>query len=182
MTTAAIQYIALIRGINVGRGKRVAMADLRDLVEGLGHGNVRTVLNSGNVLFHSRRAEVVKTALAIETAISARCGFSASVAVISAKTLDDIIEENPLSRLATDPAKQLVAFVAHPKLLQPLRSLLSEPWTPDALAITTRAAYLWCSAGILDSKLSQTFARRAASSVTARNWSTVLKLQAVARG
>jgi uncharacterized protein (DUF1697 family) len=59
-----------------------------------------------------------------------------------------------------------------------LRALLKESWAPDALAIGPKAAYLWCDAGVLDSKLSQMFARRAGETVTTRNWATVLKLQA----
>ena len=59
------ECIALLRGINVGRAKRIAMAQLRDLFVDLGHENVRTVLNSGNVLFRCGRANTGKLALAI---------------------------------------------------------------------------------------------------------------------
>ena len=61
-----------------------------------------------------------------------------------------------------------------------MRPLLKEAWAPDALAVGSRAAYLWCAAGVLDSRLSQVFARKAGSSFTTRNWATVLKLQAAA--
>jgi uncharacterized protein (DUF1697 family) len=56
--------------------------------------------------------------------------------------------------------------------------MLEQTWEPDALAVTANAAYLWCAAGVLDSKLSQAFARATRDAVTARNWTTVLKLQA----
>jgi uncharacterized protein (DUF1697 family) len=176
------ECIALIRGINVGRGKRVSMSDLRHLFGELGHTNVRTLLNSGNVLFQSPRPNVSKLSSGIEAAIAAKCGFSATVAVITAAELTSIIDENPLLQVATDPAKHLVAFASHPKLLVPLRPMLKETWSPDALAITSRAAYLWCSTGILDSKVSQAFARKSGAGVTTRNWATVLKLQAAAQG
>jgi uncharacterized protein (DUF1697 family) len=176
------ECIALIRGINVGRGKRVSMSDLSQLVSDLGHTNVRTLLNSGNVLFQSPRPNVVKLSSRIEAAIAAKCGFSAMVTVITAEELASIIDENPLLKVATDPSKHLVAFASRPELLAPLRPMLKEEWSPDALAITSRAAYLWCSAGILDSKVSQAFARNAGTSVTTRNWATVLKLQAAVQG
>ena len=176
------ECIALIRGINVGRGKRISMSDLRQLVSDLGHTNVRTLLSSGNVLFQSPRPNVVKLSSRIEAAITAKCGFSAMVAVITAADLASIIDENPLRKVATDPSKQLVAFASRPELLAPLRPMLKEAWSPDALAITARAAYLWCSAGILDSKVNQAFARNAGAGVTTRNWATVLKLQAAAEG
>jgi uncharacterized protein (DUF1697 family) len=173
--------IALIRGINVGRGKRVAMSDLRDLMVDLGHTNVRTLLNSGNVLFQSKRPSVAKIGAAIEAAITAKCGFSASVMVITAQELDRIVDENPLLHTVKDHSKHVVAFVAHPKHLEPLRAMLEESWTPDVLAITQRAAYLWCAAGLLDGKLIQAFGRNARATVTTRNWATVLKLQAAAK-
>ena len=108
------ECVALIRGINVGRAKRIAMAELRDIFVGLGHQNVRTLLNSGNVLFECARP----------TALAA------------------IVHENPLPRIAVDPARHLVAFVAHPRSLASLRPLMLESWTPDALAIGSQAAYL----------------------------------------
>jgi len=173
--------IALIRGINVGRGNRVAMSDLRDLMIELDHTNVRTLLNSGNVLFQSTHTGVTKIAAGIEAAISAKCGFSAAVTVTTAQELARIVDENPLLRVVDDHARHLVAFVTHPKHLEALRPTLEQTWAPDALAITKRAAYLWCSTGILDSKLLKVFSRMAGATVTTRNWATVLKLQAAAK-
>jgi uncharacterized protein (DUF1697 family) len=172
------ECIALLRGINVGRAKRIAMAQLRGLFVDLGHKDVRTLLNSGNVLFRCTRPNTVKLALTIQNAIIDTFGFSVPVTVITAANLAAIILDNPLLKVAVNPAKHLVAFVAHPRLLVPLRSLMEESWAPDALAIGPRAAYLWCAAGVLDSKLSQMFARRAGDTVTTRNWTTVLKLHA----
>jgi uncharacterized protein (DUF1697 family) len=114
----------------------------------------------------------------MQNAIADACGFSASVTVVTATNLAAIVRENPLPHVAVDPAKHLVAFVAHPRSLVPLRSLMEDSWEPDALAFGSRAAYLWCAAGVLDSKLSQMFARRAGETVTTRNWATVLKLLA----
>jgi uncharacterized protein (DUF1697 family) len=176
------ECIALLRGINVGRAKRIAMADLRGLLVDLGHKNVRTLQNSGNALFQCTRPNAGKLALSIQSAIADTCGFSVPVTVVTATDLAAIVRENPLLNVAVDPAKHLVAFVAHRRSLAPLRSLLKESWAPDALAIGSQAAYLWCAAGVIDSKLSQSFARRAGESVTTRNWATVLKLQAAAIG
>jgi uncharacterized protein (DUF1697 family) len=173
--------IALIRGINVGKGNRIAMADLKDLVARLGHTGVRTLLNSGNVVFQSKRPNVAKISAGMQALIAEECGFSAPVMVITAEYLNRIIEENPLLKIVNDPASHLVAFVADAKHLEPLRPMLKETWTPDALAITQRAAYLWCSAGLIESRVSQAFTRKAGTTITTRNWATVLKLQAAAR-
>src|SRR5260370_30357490 len=99
------------------------MADLRELVAGVGHTDVRTVLNSGNVVFTSKRRNVRKISSGIEAAITASCGFSANVMVITAQELDCIIEENPLLRLANEPSRHLVAFVGHAGHLEPLRPM-----------------------------------------------------------
>ena len=172
--------IALLRGINVGRAKRIAMADLRGLVEALGFSQVRTLQNSGNVVFEAARPNAAKVARSIEQAIEARFGFSAAVVVITAADLDAIVEENPLSHATADPARFLVAFVASPATLGKARALLAQAWAPDALALGSRAAYLSCAGGIIESKLMQAFARATADGATTRNWSTVRKLQALA--
>ena len=172
------ECIALLRGINVGRAKRIAMADLRALLVDLGQQNVRTLLNSGNVLFQSTRPSVAKLALTIQEAIRDTFGLSVSVAVITATDLECITRDNPLLHVAKDPAKHLVAFVTHSRSLVPLRSLLEESWAPDAIAVGSRAAYLWCANGVLASKLVQVVAHRSGETVTTRNWGTVLKLLA----
>jgi uncharacterized protein (DUF1697 family) len=173
--------VALIRGINVGRGNRVAMADLRAMVGDLGHTEVRSLLNSGNIIFECKRPNVAKIALDIQTAIVANCGFSASVMVVTSQDLDRIIGENPLLHTVNDHARHLIAFVAHSKHLEPLRRLLKDSWKPDALAITPHAAYIWCAGGILESRLLQSISRAAGDTITTRNWATVLKLQAAAK-
>src|SRR5918995_369812 len=105
------QCIALLRGINVGRAKRVAMADLRSLIEGLGFSEVRTLLNSGNAVFQATgRPNVAKVASAIEAAIQSKFGFSVAVIVVPARELNTIVAENPLPQAASTPSKFLVAF------------------------------------------------------------------------
>ncbi len=172
------ECVALIRGINVGRGKRISMVDLRRLFVRLGHQNVRTLLNSGNVVFECERPNPARLTADIQYAIVETCGFSVSVVVISARNLAAIARENPLLTVAVDPSRHLVAFVGQPSLMTPLRPLMKEPWAPEVLAIGPRAAYLWCPAGIIASKLCRALARHAGETVTTRNWATVLKLLA----
>ena len=172
--------IALLRGINVGRAKRIAMADLRRLVENLGHSNVRTLLNSGNVVFRAARPNIGKIALVIESAIQEKFGFQATVVVLTAQDLNAIVAENPLARAARDPSKYLVAFVAATATLAKAKPLLAQSWAPDALAVGSQAAYLWCANGLIESRLMQAFTRATGVAATTRNWATVLKLQAAA--
>lgn len=171
--------IALLRGINVGRAKRIAMADLRALVEGLGHENVRTLLNSGNVVFEAKRPVASRIAGAIDAALRRDHGFSSAVVVVTAAELRRIIEANPLLGVATDHSRHLVAFVSPRSALVRAKVLLERSWEPEALALGPDAAYLWCAAGIIESRLMQEFARLTKDAATARNWATVLKLQAL---
>ena len=175
------QCSALIRGINVGKAKRVAMADLRALIEDLGHDDVRTLLNSGNVLFRATRPRMTALAEAIETGISRKLGVSARVIVFGATDLDAIIREDPLRSVANDPARYMVAFVSNRGVLANARALQQESWAPEAFAVGARAAYLWCANGVIESKLAKAFGRVAGDAVTIRNWATVLKLQSANR-
>jgi len=174
------QYIAFLRGVNVGRAKRIAMADLRALMEELGFSDVRTVLNSGNVIFQSPHPNDTKVGVGIERAITRGFGFPVPVIVVSAKVLSAIVEENPLPQAARDPSRYLVAFVADAATLARTRPMLDEPWSPEAFALGSNAAYLWCPNGVIASRLMQAFGRRTGDAATTRNWATVLRLQAAA--
>jgi uncharacterized protein (DUF1697 family) len=170
---------ALIRGINVGRAKRVAMADLRALLEGLGYGDVRTLLNSGNVVFTAPRAAPGNAAARIEKALAAQLGVAARVTVLTAGEIADAVRENPLLEVADNPSRLLIAFLNNPAHRQQLEPLRRQDWAPDVLALGTRVAYLWCPAGIIESGLAQAIDRALGDGVTTRNWATVLKLHAI---
>jgi uncharacterized protein (DUF1697 family) len=177
--TVANRQVALLRGINVGRAKRVAMADLRALVENLGYGDVRTLLNSGNVVFTTPRAAAGDAAARIEKAIATKLGVSARVTVISAADLAAAISENPLLEVADDHSRLLVAVLSNGADLAKLEPLMKQDWAADVLAIGSQVAYLWCAEGILASKLLVAVSRALGDAVTTRNWATVLKLHAL---
>lgn len=172
-------HVALIRGINVGRAKRIAMADLRALVEDLGYRDVRTLLNSGNVIFTTPRAVRGAADARIENAMSARLGISARVTVITAAELAAAVAKNPLGKLARDPSRMLVAVLRDPKDRSRLAPLTRQDWAPEALAIGPRVAYLWCPKGSLDGPLWAAVSRVLGDGVTTRNWATMTKLHAL---
>lgn len=175
--------VALFRGINVGRAKRIAMVDLRSLFEELGYGEVRSVLASGNVVFTAPRDETpAGSAARIGDALEAHAGFSARVTVLTADELTAAAEENPLLETATDPSRLLVAFLADPADRERLEPLLEEDWEPEALALgrrAERAAYLWCPNGVLKGELWPAVERAVGGAVTSRNQSTVEKIRAL---
>jgi uncharacterized protein (DUF1697 family) len=174
----ASRQVALLRGINVGRAKRVAMADLRALVEDLGYRDVRTLLNSGNVIFDGPVRST--TAGRIEKAIESRLGVSARVTVLTALELATAVAENPLGKVANDPSRFLVAFLARPADRKHLVSLARQDWKPEALAVGKHVVYLWCADGILKSPAAEAVNRVLGDRVTARNWATTIKLHALA--
>ena len=171
--------VALLRGINVGKAKRVAMADLRALVEGLGYRDARTLLNSGNVVFGVPSTAKGDAAKRIEEALATKLGVSAKVLVVSAQELAAVVEANPLEAVATDPSKYLVTFVADPASLAKLEPLTARDWSPDALHLGERVAYTWSANGVLQSEVITAMNKALRDGATARNWATVLKLNAM---
>ena len=172
------EYVALMRGINVGHAKRVAMSDLRELLEGLGYGEVRTLLNSGNAVFKATGGSTPDAmGKRIEAALSARTGVSARVLVLSAEVFSSVVGENELMDQAGDPARLLVAFCGDPARLRELAPLMERKWHPEALVVGRFAAYLWCAGGIVGSALAEAVGRVLADSTTARNWATVTRIQ-----
>src|SRR5262245_61698258 len=104
------RYVALFRGINVGKAKRIAMADLRVLLEKLGYTEVSTLLNSGNAVFTGDSATPVKQAERIREAVAKQLGVDALVLVKRAQDIAAIIQGNQLGKVATDHSRLLVAM------------------------------------------------------------------------
>jgi uncharacterized protein (DUF1697 family) len=171
--------VALFRGINVGRAKRVAMADLRELFADLGYRDVRTLLNSGNVVFTDPGSTGGDAAARIEAAMAPRLGFSARVTVLTAAELATVIGEDPQTGVASDPTRHLVFVLRDPADRARLAPLTAEDWSPEALAVGARAAYLWCPEGILESRAVEALNRALGDGVTSRNWATMIKLAAL---
>ncbi|MFD0597983.1 DUF1697 domain-containing protein [Catellatospora coxensis] len=106
------RYAGLLRGINVGGNKKIAMADLRKLVEGLGHSDVKTLLQSGNVVFSSDSPDQAALAAELERAIEAELGMSVGCLVRDGADLARIIAADPLGEVADNPSRQFVVFLS----------------------------------------------------------------------
>ena len=169
-------FVALFRGINVGKAKRVPMAALRDLLGGLGYGGVATLLNSGNAVFTAKEAAAEGHARRIRAAVLAGLGVDAQVVVVEGGAFAAIRAGNPLATAGRDPSRMLVAFTQEPGTLADLQDLAGSPWAPDELKVGARAAYIWCAEGVLASPAVEAVNRRLRDRVTTRNWATVEKL------
>jgi uncharacterized protein (DUF1697 family) len=174
--------IALLRGINVGKAKRVAMSEVRRLMEGIGFRDVRTVLNSGNLVLVAPRGARRDAAPRIREAIASALDVEALVVVVSAADLARAVAENPLAAVAADPSRLLVALPAAPGALRRLASMASEDWGDESLAIGRRAAYLWCPDGVVASRLPRAVESALGGAVTMRNWATVSRLHELTSG
>ncbi|MBB4634827.1 DUF1697 domain-containing protein [Longimicrobium terrae] len=172
--------VALIRGINVGKSKRVPMAELRDGVEELGFTNVKTLLNSGNVVYSATGTAPQEAAARIEGVLAGpRIGVPARVIVLTAAEVAQIVAENGIGAEVDNPSRLFVAIPRDPAELRLLDGLMREDWGTEKLAISGRAAYFWCPDGSLDSRLPEAVARVLKDRVTTRNWGTMLKLRAL---
>ncbi len=158
------------------------MADLRKLVEGLGYGDVRTLLNSGNVVFTVRAETSGDAATRIEKAIASRLGVETRVTVLKGRDLASAVRHNPLASVADNPSRLLVMACPDPKALAQLKPLLKDRWAPEAFALGPHVAYLWCSGGVLDSPLWAAANRQLGDTGTARNLATMTKLVALIEG
>jgi len=177
MTSKA--YIALLRGINVGRAKRVAMADLRQLVGDLGYTDVRSVLNSGNIVFRAGDIDPAAAAAAIEEALVLKLGVAARVMVLAGADLAAVLAENTLLDRAADHARLLVFVLPDAAARETLAPLCERDWGEGALALGQRAAYVWCPDGVLDSAAAAALGKQLGDTTTSRNWNTLCKLYAL---
>lgn len=172
-----VPHIALLRGVNLGPAKRIAMADLRALAEGLGHTGVRTLLNSGNLVFRADPSP--DHAARLETALLDRLALKSQVTVLTAGELATVLADNPfLEEAVQSPSRLLVTFPRTPEALSTLAPLSRADWSPERLALDAHAAYSWHPAGLSAGRLAEALDRAGKGGVTARNWATASKLQA----
>ncbi len=175
------RHVALLRAVNVGGRNRIAMADLRALLEGLGYGDVRTHLQSGNAVFTipapaPTGAEEMEGE--IERGLAEEVGLTAKVLVRSRAELARAIAANPLLEMADgDYSRLLVTFLSHEPDRDALAELAPADFEPDVFAVGEREIYAWYPEGVRATKLSNALLERRLGVVaTARNWRTVTRL------
>lgn len=169
-------HVALLRGINLGSRRRVAMAELRGWLTDLGYADVRTLLQSGNVVFRSdKRPATVRGEL--EAALAEGAGFPVDCVLRTAAELRAVVEADPLGEVVTDPSRYLVSFLDVPGRWPKVDP---EEFLPERVHLAEREAYFWVPGGIQKSRLLAAFPARKGEVATVRNWNTVTKLLAMA--
>jgi uncharacterized protein (DUF1697 family) len=179
-TDAPYRFVALLRGVNVG-GRALPMQQLRDVFASLGHSDVATYIQSGNVLFGARRNDREAIAHEIRAAIDATVGHDVTVVLRTPTELERVITANPFAgRPETRPLH--VTFLAEPPGAESLERLAVGPNVADEFHVTDLEIYVWCPGGYGRSALTNDFfERRLKVAATTRNWRTVTTLAEMAR-
>lgn len=170
------RQIALLRGINLGSRNRVAMPALRDALGEAGFENVRTYVQSGNIVLDTKLKPTTLEAR-IEQLISERFELEIPVVARTRDELAKIVDLNPLAKVAKNPKRYQVAFLSAPLARDVAKKLEDAVVPPEQLAIEGREIYSWHAEGIARSKLWNTVASKGLGvKATARNWTTVTTL------
>ena len=177
-------YIALLRGVNVGGNKLVAMAELRELLAGLDCVEPRTLLQSGNAVFRSAEKSPEALEKRLETEALKRLNLRTTFFVRDAECWQQIIAGNPFHDEAErDPAHLVVMLFKDAPQAAAVEALRAAIKGPEVLHVTERRAYISYPEGIGRSRLTNTLIdAKLGTRGTGRNWNTVLKLDALVRG
>lgn len=181
----AKKYAALLRGINVGGSKKVPMAELRSVMEGLGHGDVQTYLQSGNAVFSSERKDPVALARELEAAIEARFGFRVPCLVVDGAYLRAVADACPFPAAELEGRQLHATFFSTQPGAERFAAIDRAAYLPEEYRLGDRVLYLYAPEGLGRSKLGEALARPAVVKgidVTTRNWNTVAKLVELTSG
>ncbi|MCX5172187.1 MULTISPECIES: DUF1697 domain-containing protein [Streptomyces] len=176
MTT---MYAALLRGINVGGNRKLPMAGLRTLMEGLGHDGVRTYLQSGQAVFGTDHGDEESLAAELAQAIEKQFGFAVDVIVRDHAYLKAVAEACPFPAAGLQPKQLHVTYFSAPVDAERFAGIDQAAHLPEEFRLGDRALYLYAPDGLGRSKLAEQLARPRLTRgliVTTRNWNTVVKL------
>jgi len=171
--------IALLRGINVGGRRKIIMADLRQLLEKIGFTDVKTYIQSGNIIFtHKEELSNIEIAEKIEKVIAENYEFEVPALVRTAEEWKNAINNSPFYQEDMEDVSQLhLTFLKEKPSIENQEKAESYDYPPDKFIIKNKEVYILCLGKYHKTKLSNTFfEKKLKVSTTTRNWKTVLKL------
>lgn len=176
------RHVVLLRGINLGPRNRIAMGELREALADAGFGDVKTYLQSGNVVLESSsKPEAV--ARKVQRLITERFGLEIAVVVRSHAELAAVVKRNPLGKIATEPKRYQVSFLSAKLPAEVVRGLEEVAAPDERVVVAGREVYAWHPRTVARSKLWNTLAGKGLGvTATARNWTTVEALLELAGG
>jgi uncharacterized protein (DUF1697 family) len=170
------RHIVLLRGINLGSRNRIAMPALREALTDAGFEDVETYLQSGNVVLSSDASQE-QVARKCERQIAERFGLDIPVVVRTRDELAKVVKRNPLGKVATNPKRYQVSFLAGKLEPEVVRKLAAVAAPSERFVVDGREIYAWHPEGVARSKLWAALAGKGLGvTATARNWTTVTKL------
>lgn len=170
--------VSMLRGVNVGGHNMIRMEALRKLCEALGLRDVRTYVQSGNVVFRTGRRDMGQLAAMIEDAIEREAGFRPAVVLRTAAELRDVIARNPFAeRDGIEPGKLIITFFASEPGNDAREKVLAMKTDPEEVRLDGREMYVWFPNGMGRTKLPVAGIEKTLKTPgTGRNWNTVTKL------
>ncbi|HEU0249285.1 MAG TPA: DUF1697 domain-containing protein [Solirubrobacteraceae bacterium] len=176
------RYVALLRGINVGAHKRIAMAELRELLASLGYGDARTLLQSGNVVLDADIAPE-RLASGLEHGIAERFAVKTPVLVRTREQLASVVARDPLREIVEEDKLYQVSFLSAEPTREAIERIAAVDYGPERFVHEGCEIYAWHPQGIHSSPLARALTdKRLGVVATARNWSTTVKLLELASG
>jgi uncharacterized protein (DUF1697 family) len=173
-----LKYVALLRGINLGAKRRIAMADLRACLTNLGLQDVSTLLQSGNALFTSddpagQLAERIEAGLQQEFGMTIRCGLRSGPEIAA------VVENDPLADVAINGSRYMTIFLSAAPDPEALAEHDPVALDPENIRLGDRVIYQWCPNGLMEAPAVGAFVdKHLGVWTTVRNWNTTTKLAA----
>ena len=170
-------YIAILRGINVGGRRKILMANLRKLFQGSGFDDIQTYIQSGNVLFTAVEEDAYKLSLSIEDQIRSKYGFEVPVIIRTVNEIEQAVSNNPFLKKDIEIERLYLTFLKETPTAEKLTAIKSFDYTPDTFEIIGKDVFGFCAGKYSETKYSnQFFEKQLSVQATTRNWKTVLKL------
>ena len=175
-------FIALFRGINVGGSGVLPMRDLVETLESIDLKDLKTYIQSGNVVFRCSEEDPIPIAAGIGTAIRKRFGFEPQVLVLKPEDLQKALEANPFPEGESEPKTLHLSFLASVPEKPDLEALESLKKESERFVLKKRVFYLHAPEGVGRSKLAACIENKLGVAATSRNWRTVTKVMELASG
>jgi uncharacterized protein (DUF1697 family) len=176
-------YLALLRGINVGGKNKLPMQDLSEMFVAAGCDDVRTYIQSGNVIFHAAPSVIARFPGLITTQIAERFGYRMPVVLRTTEQLRDVISNNPFLQIGAAEETLHVLFLADQPDPRRVDDLDPDRSPPDAFIVRGQEVYLRLPHGVAHTRLTNDyFDSKLTTTSTGRNWRTVTKLLQLMEG
>jgi uncharacterized protein (DUF1697 family) len=175
-------FIALLRGINVSGQKKIKMSELKSLFEEMGFQDVETYIQSGNVVFSSKKKSCEKLEAKISSGIKSRFNFDVHIIVINPEDIEYVLKNNPFIKKRKDAERLYVTFLAKMPSNDTIKKMLTIDYSPEEYFIDGKIIYLFAPNGYGKAKLNNNFFENKLKVCgTTRNWKSAIALSEMVR-